>query len=195
MHGLVNRAMQCFLRDTYGPDVWAEIARRAELRFENFEAMLDYDDAVSERVIAEAAAVLNKSRELLAEDLGTYLVSHPNTEALRRLLRFSGTTYNDFLHSLDDLPDRARLAVSDLRLPQLELRERGPGLFRLTLRGGPPGAGYVMLGILRALADDYGTLVLAEHAGRRGGIEVVTLSVHDADFFEGRSFLLAADQS
>lgn len=195
MHGLVNRAIECFLRDTYGPAVWGEIARRAELRFDSFEAMLVYEDAVSERVIAETSVVLGKSREMLAEDLGTYLVSHPNTEALRRLLRFSGTTYFDFLHSLDDLPDRARLAVSDLRLPQLELRESGPGMFRLTLRGGPPGVGHVMLGVLRALADDYGTLVVAEHAGRREGVEIVSLSVHDADFSEGRSFMLAAEEA
>ena len=29
MHGLVNRAIQCFIRDTYGFPAWEEIARAA----------------------------------------------------------------------------------------------------------------------------------------------------------------------
>ncbi len=62
---------------------------------------------------------------MLLEDLGTYLVSHPNVQGLRRLLRFGGAGFIDFLHSLDELHDRARLAVPDLDLPQLELRDHG----------------------------------------------------------------------
>jgi hypothetical protein len=190
MHGLVNRAIQCFLRDTYGAETWSQIARRAELGFDNFESMLHYDDAVTDTVIAAASQVLSKPRDSLAEDLGTYLVSHPNTEALRRLLRFSGTSYFDFLQSLDDLPDRVRLAVSDLTIPPLELVELGEGAFRLTAAHGPDGIGHVLVGVLRALADDYGALVLMEHEGRVGDVETVAIMVHDADFAEGRSFHL-----
>ena len=49
----------------------------------------------------------------MMEDLGTYLIMNPSFPAVRRLLRFSGVTFLDFLHSLDDLPDRVRLAVPD----------------------------------------------------------------------------------
>ena len=45
MHGLINRAIQCFLRDTYGADLWAQVAEASEIGVEGFEAMLDYPDA------------------------------------------------------------------------------------------------------------------------------------------------------
>ena len=192
MHGLVIRAFQSFVCDTYGADVWAEVAQRSGLATTSIEAMLIYDDAVANAVTGATGAILSKSLEAMAEDFGTYLVSHPNCATLRRLLRFGGTTYLDFLRSLDDLSDRARLAVSDLRLPQLELDEEGGGTFTLRARYTHPGAGYVLIGALRALADDYGALALIEHQGRAGMTETLSIEVPELDFSEGRTFLLAA---
>ena len=42
MQGFVNRAIQCFVRDTYGWTVWLNVIRRAGIGFTNFEAMLSY---------------------------------------------------------------------------------------------------------------------------------------------------------
>ena len=75
---LINRAIQSFLSDTYGPDIWSVIAREAQVPPGGFEAMLSYDDRLTERVVTAAAARLDRPRESLLEDLGTYLVSHPN---------------------------------------------------------------------------------------------------------------------
>ncbi|WP_299349971.1 heme NO-binding domain-containing protein [uncultured Shimia sp.] len=86
MHGLINRAVQCFIRDSYGRERWIEIATLAELGFSDFEAMLHYDDALTWDVLDAAALSLGVPRETVLEDIGTYLVSHPNVEALRRLL-------------------------------------------------------------------------------------------------------------
>ena len=112
MHGLINRAIQCFVTDSYGPEKWADAARWAELGLVDFESMLTYEDSMTHRAIDAVCHVLNRPRTDIMEDIGTYLVSHPNTEALRRLLRFGGVNFVEFLQSLDDLPDRARLAVA-----------------------------------------------------------------------------------
>ena len=40
MHGLVNRSVQCFLRDTYGADLWAAVAAEAGVAPEGFEALM-----------------------------------------------------------------------------------------------------------------------------------------------------------
>jgi hypothetical protein len=111
MHGLINRAVECFVRDAYGDDRWAEVARAAALDFDGFEAMLSYDGAITRQVLDGITKSLGKPHDDVLEDIGTYLVSHPNTEVLRRLLRFGGVDFVDFLHSLDELPERARLAV------------------------------------------------------------------------------------
>jgi hypothetical protein len=192
MHGLINRAVQCFVRDTYGAERWLETARAAGLEFSDFEPMLHYEDALTEVVLDTVAGQLGVPPETVLEDIGTYLVSHPNAEALRRLLRFGGVTFIEFLHSLDDLPDRARLAVSDLELPSMELREHAANRFSLICQGAHSGFGFVMMGVLRTLADDYGALVFLEHQGGGHNIEVIEITLIEAAFAEGRSFELGA---
>lgn len=192
MHGLVNRSIESFLRDTYGEAVWAEVALGAGLGAGGFEAMLGYDDALTDAVFAAAARVLRRPRETVQEDLGIYLVSHPNLERLRRLLRFGGTGFVDFLHSLDDLQGRGRMAVPDLDLPALELTAAAADRFRLTCRSPVSGAGHVIVGLLRAMADDYGALVMLEHEGAGPEGEIVSIHLADSRFATGRSFDLAA---
>ena len=191
MHGLINRAIQCFLRDTYGDDVWDKIMQQADLGYSSFESMLIYEESVTFRILELAAAALRKSSDDLLEDLGTYLVSHDNVEALRRLLRFGGVDFIEFLHSLNDLPDRAKLAVPDLFLPELMLEEPGQGEFRLRCGGHYPGFGHVMVGIIRAMADDYGALALTNYVGAEGDDEVISIMLLQEDFAAGRSFELA----
>ncbi|WP_299678980.1 heme NO-binding domain-containing protein [uncultured Roseobacter sp.] len=195
MHGLINRAIQRFVVDSYGAPQWAAVARRADLGFVEFEAMWTYDDAITPRVLAAVSDILDRPYDELMEDIGTYLVSHPNLEALRRLLRFGGVTFVEFLHSLDDLPDRARLAVADLTLPRLELREHGPHQYSLTCVGDIPGCGHLFTGVLRAMADDYGALVFLEHRGEADGVETVSIALLEADYAEGRGFELGAQAS
>jgi hypothetical protein len=191
MHGLINRALQGYVTDTFGPGVWARIRDEAELPFDGFEPMLTYDVALTPRVIDVAARVLDRPRASVLEDLGTHLVSHPNLEALRRLLRFGGVTYRDFLDSLEDLPGRAQMALPDLHTPDISLEEYAPGEFRLTCRFQVIGIGHVMLGLLRAMADDYGALALLDHHGMTERGELLLIQLLDDAHGVGRRFDLA----
>ena len=192
MHGLINRSIQSYVCNSHGMQTWNEGAAKADLKFGEFEAMLTYDDALTPRVLDTLASVLERPRDEIMEDIGTYLVSHPDFEAVRRLLRFGGVNFEDFLHSLDDLADRARLAVSDLNLPELRLQEQRDGMFCLECECSVAGYGHVMMGILRVMADDYGALALLEHDGAQEGVETVSISLVATDFSEGRSFELGA---
>ena len=141
MHGLINRAIQDFVRDSFGDATWAKVARQAGLEPPSFEPMLSYDDQITEQVIAASSGILSRRPSDVLEDIGHYLVTHERLAPLRRLLRFGGVDFVDFLHTLDDLPDWARLAVDDLILPPITLIEESPGAWRLELRGAPRGAG------------------------------------------------------
>jgi hypothetical protein len=191
MHGLINRALQRFAEDTHGLAVWSEVAQEAQPGLAGFEAMLIYDDAVTGRVVEALSGRTGTPAGMILEDLGTYLVCHPNTESLRRLLRFGGESFTDFLYSLDDLADRVRLAVPDLVLPPLELTEHAPGRFTLAAGPGLAGFGHVVVGLLRAMADDYGVLALVELLADGAEGAEVAVSVAEAAFAEGRSFDLA----
>jgi hypothetical protein len=191
MHGLVNRAFQSFLRDTFGAALWDRVALAAGADAQGFEAMLVYDAALTDAVIDAASRALRRPRAAVLEDFGHYLVSHPHLEPLRRLLRFSGSSYADFLSGLEDMRDRACLAVPDLDLPDLTLAEDGPDSFVLRCAAPIADAGHVYLGLLRAMADDYGALVFLDHLGLQDGAEVIAIRLVAARHAEGRRFDLS----
>lgn len=189
MHGLINRSIQSFVQDTYGQQVWLAVAEETGIGADGFEAMLRYDDTLTTTMLEVAAHRLSKPLDVTLEDLGTYLVANPRLESIRRLLRFGGEDFLEFLHSLEDLPGRARLAVSDLEVPDLEVCDDGPTSFRLVCNWRFPGACHLMSGILRAMADDYGALVVLDvEAGYRPCVRIELL---DSTYAEGRQFKLA----
>jgi len=195
MHGLVNQAIERFACETYDEGFWNDVCRRAGLGVCAFEAMQVYDCAITERVLDALAQALGRGHDEVLEDIGTFLVSGRGSGAIRRLLRFSGTDFVDFLHSLDDLPARVRLAVPDLVLPQLELHEHAAHHYSLAVRtvdGRHDRYGHAMMGLLRAMADDYGALAVLEHKGARDGEEIIAVTLLETAFAEGRNFDLGA---
>lgn len=186
MHGLINRSIQSFLRDTYGDALWADVAQECGVARSGFEAMLSYDLALTETLLAAASRRLDKPRAALLEDYGAHLAS---IEPVRRLLRFGGIDYPDFLQSLDELPGRARMAVEDLILPDVDLRPGAAGRFAIVLRNGWDGFSYALAGVLRTMADDYGALALIDVAPDGSTLRIDLL---DESFAEGREFRLAA---
>ncbi|MGI9389732.1 MAG: heme NO-binding domain-containing protein [Boseongicola sp.] len=191
MHGLVNRALQRFVCDVYGPDVWAIVADKAAVGIDTFESMLVYDDSVTKAMLAASALVLDKPRDALLEDLGNYLVAHPNCVVLRRLLRFGGESFTEFLGSLDDLPERARLAVPDLEFPVIAVIEQDPNNHEILIWVQYQGICHVLAGVLRGMADDYGALATIEHRGAFPGGQRLSVRIHDVAFAKGRQFNLA----
>lgn len=192
MHGLVNYSIQLFVSTTYGQDTWLQVTRVAGLEFTEFESMMPYRESYTPALLCAICDVLDRARADVMEDIGTFLVSHSGFEAVRRLLRFGGEDYVDFLHSLDDLSDSVRLAVADLHLPKVELSTVTEGQFDLICNAPIEGYGHVMMGVMRAMADDYGALVVLDHQGRVDGVETVSIVLVEKDFAEGRSFDLSA---
>ncbi len=163
MHGIFNRGLQCFVRDIFGLEVWEQVCARAELTFFNFEAMLRYEDGITDQVIMAMGKVLNRPRDELLEDFGTYVVSEAQMTPIRRLLRFGGDTYTEFLHSLEDVHDLAKMAIPDLDVPRLRVISKPDNCFTLYYSFAKRGYGSVFLGMLRGMADDYGALVVIDH--------------------------------
>jgi hypothetical protein len=195
MFGLLLRSIQSYLRDTFGAAVLARVLRAAGQPAEGFEPMLPYDVSVLDRMLQVCAEELHRPAEQMLEDVGTFLVADSAHGGLRRLLRFGGANFTDFLHSLEELPDRARLALPGLDLPEFRLMEVAPCTYKLLI-GCPIQALFpVVLGTLRAMADDYGALVLIDAdpapAGGAAAGGVLTVQLLMAEHGSGRRFDLS----
>jgi len=191
MYGLVNRAVQCFAQDTYGTQLWLEVADAARLPDADFESMLLYPDEQLNDVLAALSARLDKSEEHVCEDIGTYLITHKRMNPVRRLLRFGGSSYLDFVMSLDELHGRVRLALPELELPELEVTSHAANVFEVFVAEGWPHFGSVLLGLMRAMADDYGALAMLElrKSNRDDAMtEIIQVELFDTAFTDGRGF-------
>ena len=191
MHALMLRSLQGYVRDTFGAAAWAAVVREAALKCETFEPMLRYDPRLADEVAAGVARVLDRPVEAVWEDTGTYLITNPAHQGVRRLLRFGGVGFADFLHSLEEMPGRARLAWPGLTMPELSLRELGPDRFQLACHYPVRGAARVFVGILTAMADEYGALCVieAEEGGETG--HLISIQVLDSADSQAQSFDLA----
>lgn len=187
MDALMLRFLQGYVRGTFGAQVWQTVCRRAGLTVETFEPMLRYPPGLADQVAAQVAAGLGRPVDSIWEDMGTYLVTSPGHEGVRRLLRFGGIGFADFLHSLEELPGRARLAMPDLDLPEIHLTEIAPDRFELECRSHLRGTLRVLAGMLTAMADDFGTLCLIETEGEHR----IAIRVLDRDHAVARPFDLA----
>lgn len=186
MHGLVNRFAEEFLRARYGEALWREVATGCGVDPRGFLSWQPQPDALTLQLARRGAALIGVRVTDLAEDAGAWLAQ---IEAIRRLLRFGGRDYAEFLMSLDQLPGRAEMVVPGLGLPALGVTE-GPGdRFVIRLEGGDPLWTRATAGVLRQMADDYGALALIT-PGR--GTNSIVVEVPDRQFTLGRSFALVA---
>jgi hypothetical protein len=187
MDALLLRSLQSYVLDTFGTDLWQEICRTGGQPTPNFEPMLSYDEGLADRIGEIAARVLDRPVEAVWEDVGTHLVTNPDRDGIRRLLRFGGLHFIDFLHSLEELPGRARLALPDIDPPEVSLLEVGPDRFELRCWSDLKAPHRLLAGVVTAMADDYGALCLIEVKDA----DCTTITVLDSRHARARAFELA----
>lgn len=187
MDALLLRSLQGYVLDTFGTASWQDICQAAGQTTMKFEPMLRYETGLADRVADIAARVLGRPVEAVWEDVGTHLVTNADREGVRRLLRFGGLHFIDFLHSLEELPGRARLALPDIDPPEVTLQEVGPDRFELRCRSVLKAPHRVLTGLVTAMADDYGALCLIE----ADDVDCTTITVLDSRHSRARAFDLA----
>lgn len=184
MHGLINHSIEYFVRDSYGIAAWQDVAARACCNPGGFAPFRDYPDRLTLQLIVASASVLGKPVDELLEDAGAWLARQP---VLRRLLRFSGSSYSDFVLSLEELPDRMHLVLPTLEMPRITVSGKGSGRFRVVVTCSPSEWRSVIAGMLRAMSDDYGALALIIDDGAG-----ITVDVSEEAFADAQDFQLAA---
>ncbi|WP_134724701.1 heme NO-binding domain-containing protein [Paracoccus luteus] len=182
MHGMINRAIEDFVRDAYGEAAWQAVAAAAGIDAHGFRLLQDYPDDLTRALLAGAGAPMGKSAVDVAEDLGAWLAAQ---SGLRRLLRFAGSDFSTFVLSLAELPGRARMVVPGLILPPVQVETDGEA-YRIRTDGSDPLWLHALAGMLQAMADDYGVLAVLALDG-----DGLRLSVPLAGYTQGRPFSIS----
>lgn len=169
MHGLISRSFELFLRDCYGDRIWERAARQAKVDPRGIFLLQKSPDKVSETLIEEAAAILRQEKGELVEDLGGWLTQR---EPIRRLLRFSGRDFSEFVESLGEFPRRAQMVIQSLKVPRVVVTMPTAQSYEVTIDGGSDIWPMLLAGVLRGMADDYGALAVITVQGRRLAVDI-----------------------
>ncbi len=189
MHRLIIRSIEGFLRETYGGDLWKQTAAASGIDADGFQFMSKHPDTVVWKIARNAAARLNKPDIEVIEDLGAWLARF---EPVRRLLRFSGTDYREFITGLDEFLGLAQLAIPELKLPRLNVIVRNDSIYEVVIDMPQPFWRPLAVGVLRAMADDYGALVVIDWSDADPeAIKPIRVELLAASFAEGRRFDLS----
>ncbi len=194
MHGLVCKSLEEFVRSRHGDDTWLRIVQASALHVSRFEILSSYDDLLMRDVFLAAFRELGLTNTALLEDIGHWICTHPPLEAARRLIRFSGTNFVDLVYSLDEMHERARIALPGLEMPRVQLTQTSSEDFDIRSIWHLEGSGAVLTGLLRAMSDDYGVLVLIDPGERSfdGTLwqEKLTMRIFDPTHQAPREFTL-----
>ena len=191
MLGVVNKAIEHFIRATYGDRVWHDAAEHALVSDHDIEPMLMYSDEITYHLIDGLIQTTGKPRQDVLDDLGTFLVTPPHGRIVRRLLRFGGATFDDFLISMGDLNDRVALALPDLDLPTISVDLCVTDRAVITVENRIHGFANVLQGLLRAMADDYGTLVFIDIGECDEKTSQIVVILSEQNIAQGAEFNLA----
>ena len=161
MHALVIQGFRSYFQQVHGTGVWANIAHSLGYAPHDFELNVTQDVSFAASFIDAGATLLRRGKTEILEDFGLFLASHDATASFRRLMRFSGPNFAEFVFGLPDLPPRTALAVPDLALPRIDVADTQFGM-EIGVRNTVPGFDHVLAGIVRGMADDYGDLVQVE---------------------------------
>lgn len=183
MHGFIIRGIELFLRARHGDAVWAAVCATTGLDRRGTQIMRSYRTEMLQRLVLSASNVLQMERDELLEDVGGWI---PRLDSVRYLMRFSGSSFEDFVLSLDDLHDRARVVLPGLELPKIASQMVGPQRYLLEIVSETRDWYPVLAGLLRGMADDYGVLAIVERNEADLDIQIA-----DNCFAEGTQFSLA----
>ncbi|RCW84781.1 heme NO-binding domain-containing protein [Paracoccus lutimaris] len=169
MHGLVNRSFELFLRDCYGDRIWERVARQSKVDPRGFFLLQSSSDSITKTLIAEASGILRKPGGELVEDLGGWLTRR---EPIRRLLRFSGRDFSEFVESVGEFPSRATMIIQSLKTPRIAVTMLTKQRYEVSIESDAEVWPMLLAGILRGMADDYGALAVITVLNRKLRVDV-----------------------
>lgn len=169
MYGLVNQAVEDFVRQGFGDAAWKQIRDNAGLDVEMFVSMNSYPDEVTYKLVQAATEVLNLDAARILEAFGEHWVLYTAQEGYGQMLSMFGTDLESFLLNLDNLHSHVGLTFPALRPPSFSVeRVEGGGGLLLHYRSQRAGLAPMVIGLLKGLGRRFSQEVSVRQTAFRG---------------------------
>ncbi|WP_297573697.1 heme NO-binding domain-containing protein [uncultured Deefgea sp.] len=162
MYGIVNKALEEMVCSQYGPQIWENILRQADLNDEIFLSHNCYPDEITYRLVGATCAITGREAAPLLEDFGRHWVLETGRRSYGGLLEAGGRNLSDFLLSLPNFHARVRLIYPQLNPPEFNCEVIGPGQIKVRYFSTRPGLAHFVIGLLDGLGTLFATKVSVE---------------------------------
>lgn len=190
MYGMVNDAVRTFIVENHGEDVWLRICEDAGVTTREFEQLLTYNDDITYRLVGSISKHLGMDAADVLKHFGQYWPEYARDTSVGKMIRFGGDSFIETLQSLDEMHERVKIAMPEIRPPSFELETVGEDSYRLHYYSDRDGLGPMVIGLLYGLAAQKQTSIEVEHTQQKGvsadhdvfGIRVLAISAasHEA---------------
>ena len=164
---MIHKALQDFVVEAEGDEVWQAIATEAGVNDESFIAMQTYADDVVYGLVGAAAKVLDASAAELLEAFGRHWIAFAADHGFRELLGGPGTSMPSFLAGLDAMHARINLSFPESQPPTFETEQVGPQELHLHYRSHRPGLLPFVRGLLMGLSKHFEQPITIETVSTR----------------------------
>ncbi|XP_033920695.1 guanylate cyclase soluble subunit beta-1 isoform X2 [Melopsittacus undulatus] len=155
MYGFVNHALELLVIRNYGPAVWEDIKKEAQLDEEGqFLVRIIYDDSKTYDLVAAASKVLNLNAGEILQMFGKMFFVFCQESGYDTILRVLGSNVREFLQNLDALHDHLATIYPGMRAPSFRCTdaEKGKGLI-LHYYSEREGLQDIVIGIIKTVAQ------------------------------------------
>ncbi|TKS68251.1 Guanylate cyclase soluble subunit beta-1 [Collichthys lucidus] len=154
-YGFVNHALELLVLRNYGPDVWEDIKREAQLDIEGqFLVRIIYEDAKTYDLVAAASKVLKIDAGDILQLFGKMFFEFCQESGYDTILRVLGSNVREFLQNLDALHDHLGTIYPGMRAPSFRCTdaEKGNNLI-LHYYSEREGLQDIVIGIIKTVAQ------------------------------------------
>jgi len=168
MYGLVNQALEDYVRRSVGQAAWNRIRAAAGVDLDMFVSMDSYPDDITFRLVQAAAQELGQSVPQVLESFGEHWVLYTAREGYGEMLAMFGSNLRQFLLNLDNLHSHVGLTFPQLRPPAFEVEDiEGTDSMLLHYRSERTGLAPMVVGLLKGLGKRFSQDVRVHPMERR----------------------------
>lgn len=159
MYGMVNRAVEEMVTQSYGDETWEAIKAEAGVNVDVFIGNEGYPDDVTYALVAAAARVLSLPPEDVLVAFGEYWVLHTARDGYSDLMAAGGRSLPEFLHNLPGFHARVSLIYPNLAPPLFRVTDETASSLHLHYYSHRPGLKPFVIGLLHGLGKMFDTAV------------------------------------
>lgn len=173
MYGMIHRALRQMVNEQLGEEAWKALEKKLNIGPTELLTAMAYDDALTFRIVAEAADRLNLPIDECLFAFGSYWIRYADQGSLSSIMNFTGATLPSFIANLDRLHLAVGAAMPGTRLPAFSTLESTSHFMLVEYRSERTGMEEFVRGLFFGLMEKFHVL---------GTVEIVDRSANAVQF-------------